>query len=132
MFTASTEALVPTVIEEQTSPLIFNFQNDQDDHCSVAFDSDSGFALSCFFNKTGSNQGDVYVASLFVSTPQPPSPVFWQNNTLQEEEAVVLEKQKTKKVIPGKIGQPYVPASPATGPKVSVAVKVNYVCERVI
>lgn len=61
-----------------------------------------------------------------------PTSFFWHNHTLQREGSEELVKVRTDTVIPGRLGQPYLPPRATVGPSVAVSERVNYVCERVI
>lgn len=129
MFVAKNDNLEPEVIEEQTSPDIFSFDNLTDVFVSAAFDVDSGFCLGSFFT----SNGNIYVAPLWVDV-ELPNQVFWTNHTLQREGYVngQVKKIPTRKIIPGISGQTYVPPTDAVAEKVVVSSGINYLCKRVI
>jgi hypothetical protein len=119
-----------TVIKESTSQTGLDLWSFTFCHVPIRYDASVGQALCAFSVENISGDADIYVATLAVAAPVP---IFWTNHTLQRETSEEeLKKVPTKKVIPGRAGQPYIPPTPPTGPKTSSYSSVNYVCERVI
>lgn len=130
MFSTTNEEFEVSVTSSLSSAPGLQLETVTYDHVPVAFDFNVGYALCAFFVKTGSSTGDIKVAVLPVSVP---APIFWKNNTLQVEVPVSgVEKQATKKIIAGLLGQAYVPPTPAIPARIDTIHGIGSSCKRVV
>lgn len=111
LFSTKTSNLTPEIINSETSIDTWSFQNITENSVSICVDANYGYAVCCFCEDAGFFFSKIHVASFFIDLPQP---IFWTNKVLHSEygENGALKKLATKTVIPGKIGQPYIPARP--------------------
>lgn len=135
MFSTEVANLEVSISDESTSASGLPMPSANYDHVSVALDAGAGLAMCAFpVNVVSSPFDDIYIASLAVNVPQPPVPLFWKNHTLQEEGVVVagqLTKKPTIGIIPGSIGQAYIPETPAVPSKIVTNSGTQSVCQRV-